>query len=258
MNLWKFGKIERSLVLVPISIALAVLSTACGGQAYDGANPNSGSGNTTAGNTSVPWITYPNAVSSGTPTGASEPISKTFTLQGTSGAGFAPSSWKPNFQSYVAYSGISADSRLVVDVQPTSGSWFVQAQSVTSSAYEGATIYSGCMQVMVQIYDDGLVAQYGGYNSNSQIGANQYLSFNTLSSDGTGSCGLTIQANTSNDFSNAVLSSGSASTKTVMISQAYSYITSNSAGAVSNGDLALLYYTYIQSGNVLIHTDTTQ
>ncbi len=231
---------------LPALILISVIHTSCGGS-------SSGSGKGTANGTS----TTPSPYVSPAPSSLPNPITVSFTLEGsgTPKTGQLPGA---QYQNYYLAQGVNADSRLVVYLQPDN-STSIRAQNYASglnslitgpTEWNGATYTASCLGVTVSVFMTG---------TTTQVGESVALSINTSSSTGAGTCYGSTTATPSFDFSNVVLSSGDTSGFDIQISNAYTYISSSSVygNAYLNRWIALPE-NYAESASVVIHTDTTE
>ncbi len=255
-------KLGEKIKSISLSIALTILTSACGGQAYTDAKSPSANSTLTGNGISqqTPWTTFsgtPSTTPSTAATGSSPAITKSFTLQGTGGYN-TNYPFTANYKTSYTYENISADSRLVFNLTGTNGSTnttgsaVVQAQYLNSQFYTGCRIYSTCEQISIAVLD---------HVTQKQVGSNITISANVTSTDGKGSCGGLTTATPSFDASQMILGSGHGSID-VQISQIQSVLWYNSCAGGNlysqSGYAALLPYNYIQSGVLIIHTDTTQ
>jgi hypothetical protein len=232
--------------------AFALLTTACGGQAYTqvptGSSSNNLGSTSSTTKTSSTNTTPASDDTSTTPTyGTSPAIKKSFTSAGIQGVrGYT--SYPSGSAYYYKVTGISTDNRLTVDLSVNSlGKGLIVQNNTPTTNFSGVTFYSTCVQFDIAIYESG---------TTRQIGDTLQISANTYGSGGSGNCGRSGSANPTVDLG-SYLSSGHGKVD-IMINNVYSDTTyGNSSCYYGYCDLNQLYFAGVVYGSLTIHTNTT-
>lgn len=248
MKPWKEGK------LISLSIALALLGTACGGsQAYvpptpqgTGTNGTNNAFNGDPGSNPGSNIT----ANASTDSSAGSPaITKSFTIQGNEFSNKPPTpTFYPNYPDNVKMEGISTDSILKVTLTGSPTLRAQYADSGYSKGYAGSQIYTQCLQVNIKLID---------HDTGLQVGSDQTVSVSTVSTKTNIKCG--DQAPHPNaDFSGSLTSGHGPIDLVISQANVDVYYNSSMGGTVWMHQLGPLYYTYVAQGSLIIHTNKTQ